>query len=146
MLLLSHYGTCFSQSDFYNPKADSLYSILKSEEFEEYKSASRKTTAFIRSGGVDFQLLQHELLANPDQMAAPSEEFLRGIPGAVEYSELSSREVRWLDSLDRKFGYLTLLSEDDLDILLSVYNELQNKELPASEIKSLLVQRLEEKR
>ena len=144
-ILLFIFNSCSSQSETGIVKSELLYTILESQEFNNYKAASKQTTAFIRSGELDFELLRNQLLANPDQMAAPSKEFLRAIPGALEYSELSSREVMWLDSLDRKFGYLTLLNEDDLDILLSTYSELQNKDLTASEKKSLIIQQLEQK-
>ena len=145
LVALSVLTPCWSQIEIDTSKAELLFSILRSQEFEEYKMASRQTTAFIRSGELDFEPLRNQLLADPDQMAAPSEEFLRTIPGALEYSRLSSREVRWMDSLDSKFGYLTLLSEDDLNILFAVYNDLRNQDLSAAEIESMIIHRIKQR-
>ena len=136
---------CWSQIELDTSKAELLFSILRSHEFEEYKAASRQTIAFIRSGELDLELLRTQLLADPDQMAAPSEELLRTIPGALEYSRLSSREVRWLDSLDSKFGYLTLVSEDDRDILFAMYNELRNQDFSTAEIESMIIHRIKQR-
>ena len=136
---------CWSQIELDTSKAELLFSILRSHEFEEYKAASRQTIAFIRSGELDLELLRTQLLADPDQMAAPSEELLRTIPGALRYSRLSSREVRWLDSLDSKFGYLTLVSEDDRDILFAMYNELRNQDFSKAEIESMIIHRIKQR-